>query len=256
MLYGKYTGYITMTFVIDAHTHSVASGHAYSTIDELARGARQKGLSGFVVADHGPAMPGTTHPYHFGNLRILPEYIEGVRCYKGIEANIMNERGEIDLEAHLIARLDFVLAGFHEICFASQGIVKNTETLVATLANPLVDAISHPGNPSYPIDIEVVVEAARSYGKALEINDSSFRIRKGSDENCLRIARTCVEKACLMVTGSDAHYYLDVGRFDEVHKILTAAGAPEELVITTSFKRFDDFVQARRSERKKYAAVS
>jgi len=194
-----------MNILVDSHTHSVASGHAYSTVDDLARGAQRRGLRAFVLTDHGPGMPGTTHPYHFGNLRILPKTMQGVQFFSGIEANIMDTAGTIDLEPYILARLDFVMAGFHEICFEDHGLEANTEALVNALRSPWVDAISHPGNPAFPIDYERVVAIAKAYGKALEINDSSFRIRKGSHSNCLKIARLCVEIGCPMVCGSDAH---------------------------------------------------
>lgn len=238
-----------MNILIDSHTHSVASGHAFSTIDDLARGARKRGLSAFVLTDHGPGMPGTTHPYHFGNLRILPETIMDVRFFTGVEANIMNSSGEIDLEPSILARLDFVMAGFHEICFENQGREANTEALVAALRSPWVDAISHPGNPAFPIDMELVVATAKENGKALEINDSSFRIRKGSHANCLEIARLCVAQGCSLVCGSDAHYWEDVGRFEEVKAVLKAAGAPETLILNSSLDRFQTFVAARKAAR-------
>lgn len=239
----------SMNILVDSHTHSVASGHAYSTIDDLARGAQKRGLAAFVLTDHGPGMPGTTHPYHFGNLKILPETILGVRFFTGVEANIMNRAGEIDLEPSILARLDFVMAGFHEICFENQGREGNTEALLAALRNPWVDAISHPGNPAYPIDMERVVAAAKENGKALEINDSSFRVRKGSHPNCLEIARLCVAMDCPMVCGSDAHYWEDVGRFDEVLSLLREAEAPENLVLNSSLDRFKVFIDRRKAER-------
>ncbi|AEJ20369.1 phosphatase [Gracilinema caldarium] len=238
-----------MNIHIDSHTHSVASGHAFSTVDDLARGAQRRGLKAFVLTDHGPAMPGTTHPYHFGNLRVLPKTIQGVRFFTGIEANIMNTAGEIDLEPYILARLDFVMAGFHEICFEDHGQEENTEALVNALRSPWVDAISHPGNPAFPIDMERVVATARDYGKALEINDSSFRIRKGSHPNCLRIAQLCIELGCPMVCGSDAHYWEDVGRFDEVQALLAEVKAPENLVLNSSLERFEAFSSTRRAAR-------
>lgn len=246
-----------MNIVVDSHTHSVASGHAFSTVDDIARGAHKRGLAGFVLSDHGPGMPGTTHPYHFGNLRILPATIQGVRFFSGIEANIMDTAGTIDLEPYILARLDFVMAGFHEICFADHGGEANTQALIAALKSPWVDAISHPGNPAFPIDMERVVTAARENGKALEINDSSFRIRKGSHPNCLHIAKLCVSLGCSMVCGSDAHYWEDVGRFDEVQALLSEAKAPESLVINSSLERFEAFVGVRRAARQSaYLAVS
>ena len=34
-----------MKYVLDTHTHTLASGHAYSTIKEMAEAARDGGLS-------------------------------------------------------------------------------------------------------------------------------------------------------------------------------------------------------------------
>jgi putative hydrolase len=235
-----------MKIAIDTHTHSVASGHAYSTIEELAKGARKRGLKGFVLTDHGPGMPGGAHPYHFGNLRILPTHLHGVRFYRGAEVNIMAADGSIDLDEKIARRLDFVMAGFHEICFEPRDRKGNTEALLATLANPLVDAISHPGNPAFPIDIEAVVVRAAELGKALEVNDSSFRVRAGSTENCLALARACVIHGCSMVCGSDAHYWEDVGRLDTAQSHLRKVDAPASLVVNSTVQGFETFLIRRR----------
>lgn len=239
-----------MRIPIDTHTHTVASGHAYCTVDEMARGAKKRRLRGLVISDHGPAMPGATHPYFFGNMRILPEYIQGVRIYKGIESNILGLDGHIDLEPYILAQLDFVMAGFHEICFASQSREDNTRAMIAAIKNPYVDAISHPGNGSFPIDAESVVLAAAEYGKALEINDSSFRIRRGSAENCEYIARLCVEHKAPLVCGSDAHYWRDVGRLDTALALLKKVKAPEDLLINSSTEAFERYIENRRAERR------
>lgn len=238
-----------MRIAIDTHTHSVASGHAYSTVDELARGVRLRGLEGFVLTDHGPALPGGAHPYHFGNLRILPPVIEGVRFYRGIEANILDLQGRIDLEPYWAGRLDFILAGFHEACFSSRGEAENTRALVAALENPLVDAISHPGNPAFPVDFGAAAETAARLGKALEVNDSSFRVRKGSADSCLALARTCAERGCLVVCGSDAHYWADAGRLDTALDTLRRAGVPEDLIVNARTDRFEAFISRRRAEK-------
>ncbi|AEF86894.1 putative hydrolase [Treponema primitia ZAS-2] len=243
-----------MKICIDTHTHSVVSGHAYSTIDDLARGARKRGLKGFVLTDHGPAMPGGPHSYHFSNLRILPAKIQGVLFFRGAETNIMNDQGGLDLGLVYCKRLDFVMAGFHEVCFGSQGREKNTHALIAALANPLVDGISHPGNPAFPIDIEAVVKAAAQYGKTLEINNSSFRIRPGSEENCRLVASLSVQYGSLLSCGSDAHYWEDVGNFAKAKALLEDVGVPPELVINSSLERFRAFVEKRRAERGELSA--
>lgn len=243
-----------MRILIDTHTHSVASGHAYSTVDDLARGARKRGLRAFALTDHGPAMPGGTHPYHFGNLRVIPEKFHGVRFLKGIEANIMDEEGTLDLEPKVLARMDFVMGGLHEICLAPGDAAFNTRAMVAALRGPYADAISHPGNPLYPIDARAVVEAAAASGKALEINNSSFKIRHGSHRNCLLIARLCVELGCPIVCGSDAHYWRDVGNFGAVRALLKEAEVPKRLVLSADESSFFAFVERRSAERKAAAA--
>jgi putative hydrolase len=239
-----------MRIAVDTHTHTVASGHAYSTVYELALGARRRRLAGFVLTDHGPALPGGTHPYHFSNMRILPERIRGVRFYRGVEANILDLEGSLDLSEEYLVQLDFAYAGFHEICLPPKSEAENTRTLMAVLRNPFVDAISHPGNPLYLVDMREVVLAAREQGKAIEINNSSFRVRAGSADRCLEFAKLCVETGTLIVCGSDAHYWQDVGRFDKVLSVLKEARVPRELVINSSRASFEAFVARRAVEKK------
>jgi putative hydrolase len=239
-----------MRIAIDTHTHTVASGHAYSTVYELAKGARKRRLKGFVLTDHGPALPGGTHPYHFSNMRILPERICGVRFYRGIEANILDLEGSLDLADDYLAQLHFVYAGLHEICFPSRSEADNTRALVAALSNPLVDAVSHPGNPVYPVDIRTVVLAAKEFGKAIEINNGSFRVRQGSLDPCGEFAKACAQTGTLVVCGSDAHYWSDVGRVDLALALLKEARVPRELLINASSASFEAFIKRRASEKK------
>ena len=48
-----------------------ASGHAYNTIREMIAAGSKKGLALVGIADHAPAMPGSTHRFYFENLRIF-----------------------------------------------------------------------------------------------------------------------------------------------------------------------------------------
>lgn len=47
-----------MKALIDLHTHTIGSGHAYSTIKENIEEAQRIGLSILGTSDHAPAMPG------------------------------------------------------------------------------------------------------------------------------------------------------------------------------------------------------
>ena len=86
-----------MKIVADLHIHTVSSGHAYSTVMENVRAAADKGLEMIAITDHGPAMPGGPHEYHFGNMQVLPDELFGVRILKGVEANVIDRAGNLDL---------------------------------------------------------------------------------------------------------------------------------------------------------------
>ena len=104
-----------MNLIADMHCHTVASGHAYSTVQEIAREASNKGLEMVAITDHGPSMPGGPHCYHFGNLRALPSEIYGVKILKGVEANIIDYDGNIDLPERYLDILDIVCSRFSYI---------------------------------------------------------------------------------------------------------------------------------------------
>ena len=67
-----------MELKVDTHTHTSASGHAYSTLIENAKSAKQNGLAMFCTTDHSESMPGAPHYWFFSNQRVLPRLIEDV----------------------------------------------------------------------------------------------------------------------------------------------------------------------------------
>lgn len=42
-----------MKLIADTHSHTLASGHAYSTIREMVRAAFEKGMEAFAITEHG-----------------------------------------------------------------------------------------------------------------------------------------------------------------------------------------------------------
>lgn len=228
----------TIKLAADLHVHSIGSHHAYSTVLEIAAAAKAKGLALIAITDHGPAMPDGPHPYYFGNLRVLPEEIDGIRILKGVEANIMNEKGELDLAEGYLRKLDVVLAGFHTHCFPYNDQEKCTQTALRVLDNPYVDIIVHPGNPEFSINHEMLVQHAAQKGICLEINNSTFcGSRRGSEGNCRRIAELIAHYGCKMVIGSDAHFAWDVGKFDHAVEAVLAAGVSEDQILNTSAEK-------------------
>lgn len=235
-----------MKIVVDTHTHTLSSGHAYSTVQEMAKEAAVNGIEMFAVTDHGPAMKGAPFLYHFGNLRVIPFELYGVKIVKGVEANIIDYSGNTDMPDEYLKRLDFTMASFHDICITPSSVEEHTNALIEIIKNPLIDAVAHPGNPQFQVDLERVVLAAKENNKLIEINNHSFEVRTGSDKNCKRFALLCKEHGVRIVCGSDAHISFDVGKFDRLYKMFEDISMPEELVLNTSVVKFEGYLKERK----------
>lgn len=233
----------------DLHVHTISSGHAFSTVAEIIQASAQKGLQAVAITDHGPAMPGGPHRYHFGNLYVLPEKEQNVEVLRGVEANIIDKDGSLDLPDSYLRFLDIVWAGLHYPCLTPATKRINTEALLNALENPYVDGIVHPGNPDFPIDEEVVVKAALEKGKLLEINNSSFVSRRGSKTRCNEIAKLVHDYNSLVAVNSDAHISHDVGRCERALEIVITARIKPERIINADLKRLKRFLKKRGKRR-------
>ena len=89
-----------MLDVLDIHTHTTASGHAYNTIYEMAQSASRKGLALLGISDHGPAMEGSASKHYFRSSRCIPRELYGVKILFGCELNIMDYDGGVDLDEY------------------------------------------------------------------------------------------------------------------------------------------------------------
>ncbi len=223
------------TIEADLHVHTIASGHAYSTINEIAAEAARRRLRLIGMTDHGPALPGGPHPYHFHALRFVPRYIAGVRILRGIEANILGN-DTLDMQDHQLDHLELVLAGFHPDCgYAGNTREQHTRAVLSVMDKSQVHVICHPGNPEFPLDYRAVARHAAQTGTALEINNSSFRLsRVGSEANCRQLAVYCAEFGSPVALGSDAHIAQGVGQLDRAcAEALEAGIRPEQIVNRT-----------------------
>lgn len=227
----------------DTHAHTVASTHAFSTVDEYFREAKSKGLHLFSITDHGPEMPDAPHPWHFGNMRVLPRVRDGVALLRGIEANIVPDHRIIDANDTLLSFMDFAIASFHEPVFPPSDRLTHTKAMMAAIASGRVQIIGHPGNPNYPIEIDVVVRACVDHGVALEINNSSFHVsRHGSEPHCLAILEAAAREGALVAAASDAHVASAVGEVATSLKKIQAAQIAPEAVVTLTAERLLAFL--------------
>ena len=236
-----------MQLQVDTHTHTYASGHAYSTLIENAKAASEKGLKMFCTTDHSESMPGAPHYWFFSNQRVLPRFIHDVAIVRGVESNILNTAGEIDIHPSVDKNLDWVIASFHEPVFRPADHASHTQALLNTIKGGRVDALGHLGNPNFDFDFDAVIQCAAEHNVAIEINNTTLKgnSRVGSVDRCYEIARIAREHNAFITTGSDAHFCDAIGGLDLVSDLLNKVGINSSKVITHSTQQFIDFLELR-----------
>lgn len=235
-----------MKIEVDSHTHTIASGHAYSTLDENIQAAASNNLKIIAFTEHGPAMPGGPHPWFFQNLRVVPRFLHNVAVLRGIEANILNTSGELDVASDIISQLDIVLGSLHEPLFKPASENANTKAVINAIESGVIDIFAHGGNPAFPIDYNAVAQAAAQCNVLIEINNSSFTTsRPGSKVNCGKLARAVIDSGGSLVFGSDAHIACRVGVFVECLGFARENELPESSIMNTNALHFLRFLKDR-----------
>lgn len=236
-----------MNIVVDTHTHTIASGHAYSTILENASSAQRKGLKLLCVTDHAPEMPGAPHYWYFNNQRILPRFLHDVGIIRGVEANTLNVKGEIDLPLSSDQHLDWVIASFHEPVFPPATEAEHTAALINVIQSGRVDVLGHLGNPNYPFDIEAVLMCAKNHNVAIEVNNTSLtgKSRKGSDLRCDKIVEIGQKVGVYFTTGSDAHFCEEISKLDLAINLLKKHDIKKDKILSITTSNFLNFLLLR-----------
>ena len=240
-----------MRVEIDTHTHTLASGHAYNTMNEMAKAAADKGLKGLAITEHAPEMPGTCHLYYFQNLRIVPRKRFGIELLLGTELNIMNAEGKVDLSEDVLKTLDIAIASIHIPCFRDERTVENvTAAYENVMENPYVDIIGHPDDGRYPVDYEQLAKKAKETGTVLEVNNGSLRpggFRVDTRKNDLKMLEYCKKYEVPVTMGSDAHMDVDLADYSYALPVIEESYFPEELIVNTSAELLKSCIQYKRN---------
>lgn len=225
-----------MQLEADLHTHTVASTHAYSTITENCEWAKKYGLKAVAMTDHGIAMPDSPHIWHFENMKCLPRKIGGVIVLHGIEANVINENGELDTDEKMLEKLDWVVASMHSYCFNPMTENEHTKAYLKLCRNKYVDVIGHCTTDYFPFDYEKCIKAFKEYGKYVEINESSIMNKRGSRKNSVTVLKLCKKYDVPVVVDSDSHYCSLVGQVSNAMEMIEELDFPKELVANADYE--------------------
>lgn len=236
-----------MKIIADLHTHTNVSSHAFSSLEEMAAGAKRAGLRVLAITNHGMLLGDAPCRWHFDTLHRLPRIINGVFILRGIELNILPPLGGIDpLELRTMRRMEQVIASFHKETYPPADAEAHTLALENIIKNPFVNTLGHLGNAMFPFDEEYILSLCAKYHKVVEINNGSFLVRKGSRERCQRIAEICKTYHVPIMVNTDAHSSFEVGHFEEALSMLGKIDFPEELVINADYNRLKAYFKELR----------
>lgn len=181
----------------DLHTHTTFS-HGKGSIEDNVRAAAARGLETVGIADHGPGH--VTYGVKRKNIAIMRSEVERLKplypqieILLGVEANIINPSGKLDVTEEELAQFDFLLAGYHYGVFgespafalglhvqnfiisnwlhASTRTQKklNTELTVRAIYENNIKILTHPGDKG-SFDIGEIALACADRGTLMEIS--------------------------------------------------------------------------------------
>ena len=232
-----------MQILADYHTHTVYS-HGKGTIEDNVREAISKGIKTIGISDNG--YKHMTYGIKYKDIYKMREEIDSLKLkYKnidillGIECNILDDSGNIDVDENILKVVDYIMAGYH---FGStptsiKGVINhcdnylfktkkakqyNTKAITNAMRKHNIFAITHPGDKG-EVDIVEIAKVAKETDTRLEINGGHGFLSVKQIEAIKSIKNK-------YIIGSDAHVPENVGNFDLAMKIIEEANLDVSLV--------------------------
>jgi putative hydrolase len=233
---------------VDFHTHSLFSRCGLHTVMELLERARILGMKGFAVTDHGLMLGGRLNSVFFE--RFISPYPE-ITVLKGIECNVLDKSGAIDLPGEYLQWIDIVLTGLHHNTEKKMSEGACTALLVNALRkNSAIDLITHPNDPGYPVDFQVLAREASERGVALELNNSKIHYNRSSEQEAIRMLEACRENRCSIAVCSDTHAIHELGDDGAIAPLLAQVDFPGELIVNRNATAAFEFIEKRRGNKR------
>ncbi|HEX8834933.1 MAG TPA: DNA polymerase/3'-5' exonuclease PolX, partial [Abditibacteriaceae bacterium] len=191
----------------DLHAHSNWSDGSAS-IRQMVEAAQARGYLYHAITDHSKALA-MANGLDAKRLREQAKEIEevqaefpGMKILRGVECDILRD-GSLDLDDDILHELDWVVASVHSAFNLDEAT--QTARMIRAISHPAVDLIGHPtgrivgARPAYEVDVAALIEAAREFDTALEINASQRLDLKDVH------ARAARDAGVLLSIDTDAH---------------------------------------------------
>lgn len=183
--------------IYDIHTHTTFS-HGKGSIEDNVKAAAARGLKTIGISDHGPGH--VTYGVKRKKLVEMRKEIERLKplhpeieILLGIEANIINPSGRLDVTEEELDFFDYLLAGYHFGVFGENPgfalgvhaqnfivsgmfhqstksqIRKNTDLTVKAIYRNRINVLTHPGDKG-AFDIGEIARACADRDTLMEIS--------------------------------------------------------------------------------------
>ena len=223
---------------IDLHNHTIASGHAVNTIDELCTQAKDRGIKYLGITDHGPSMEGAPQEGYFWLAKRIPKEINGIRVLFGVEANIVDMKGNVDISEQVLEYQDVVIAGLHAKTPYDKNVnntcYNNTKSIISVIENRKCNILAHPIVEWYDVEIKEIAECSIANNVLLELNCQVFeKIDEYILEKYIEMIQIIKRMNAKLIIGSDTHYKTQLGDFQPVLRYKKILGLDDSLIINS-----------------------
>lgn len=234
-----------MKNLLDLHTHSVLSLHAYSSTTENIDVAISKGLKYMGVSEHQPDSKGVgAHIYGINNGVTIPRHIGDLTVLYGVECNLLND-GTIDDSRFKWSHFDYAICSIHAYVYDDAGYEGNTSNLLKVMDHPHIKIMGHLDRGFYPMDYDAIIKKAKERHILIEINESSLNGSKYDFDRTISIMNEMLDKCkkydVPVIINSDAHIKYEIGTYEKALKVIENANFPLDKVLNFNEDLFKEY---------------
>ena len=237
----------------DYHLHTTASDGT-SSITEQARAAIKAGLKEIAITDHSFRTLFTSMSHHkFDNQTEEISMLHTVdyfyiKIYHGVEVNLINKNGDMDIPADVMPRIELLSMGFHRwleppvwtdnlkyIITNGFGSERSREKLRTINTWAYLSAIER-----YPIDVLVHLQS-RTLVDAVAVCEAAAKkdIFIELNEKHIEEIAPCIDDILAtnvyFIMGSDAHSPRNTGKFNKVLDFIEKHNIPIDRIAGIGF---------------------
>lgn len=233
--------------IVDMHTHTLFSKHAYSSVLENMEIARQRGLKYVAITDHYFANGDDLEKKNEVNrIKYLEQRVNGfdnapVKVIGSAEFNL----GQEVYTPEKLGSLKWKPIGLHNWFVDTANLslddvyglfVESAEKGYTSFVH-IERELHKVAQGKAPLDeqikmLKAIVDYAFKKNIWLEVNESSISTNEDKTiERLFNWLSYAKEKECIIYLGTDAHFCMEVGKFTNVLGLLNEIDYPKELIL-------------------------